>query len=248
VKQTLKRILGQLGYRIEGTRYTPRHLYRPECLRTLQFHDVICRHMFEYGQNCNFIQIGAFDGVSTDPLRRYIERCGWRGVMLEPQPGPAVRLRQLYNDNSNIVIVEAAVDSERSTRTLYTVEGDGLPEWSGGMASFDREQILRQDYLIPGIAKLIREVRVTCIPFSEIIAAHPDASRLDLLQIDAEGADGRILSWFPFDRLQPAIVHWEIKNMIISEQERALDLLCSHGYLVARSGGEDMLAVRDVIS
>lgn len=28
------------------------------------------------------------------------------------------------------------------------------------------------------------------------------------------------------------------------EQEVALDLLCSHGYLISRSGGEDMLAVR----
>jgi hypothetical protein len=28
------------------------------------------------------------------------------------------------------------------------------------------------------------------------------------------------------------------------EQEAALDLMCGYGYLIARSGGEDMLAVR----
>jgi hypothetical protein len=58
-----------MGYRIEGTRYTPQHLYRPECLRRLQFDDVICRYMFDHGEACNFIQVGAYDGVSTDPLR-----------------------------------------------------------------------------------------------------------------------------------------------------------------------------------
>jgi hypothetical protein len=128
-------------------------------------------------------------------------------------------------------------------RTLYTVESDSLPNWVGGMASFDREQILRQDYLIPGIEKLIRELPVECIPFSGVIKTLADGTRLDLLQIDAEGADGRILSLFPFDRIKPAIVHWEIKNMTRLEQETALDLLCSHQYLIARSGGEDMLAV-----
>lgn len=243
VKQAAKQFLARFGYRVEGTRYTPRHLYRPECLRSLQFDDVICRYMFEHGPACNFIQVGAYDGVSTDPLNRYIARCGWRGVMLEPQPGPAAQLRQLYKDNPDIVVLEAAVDSERATRPLYTVVGDGLPVWAGGMASFDRTQILRQNYLFSGIERLIREVPVACITFADVLDAHPAATAIDLLQIDAEGADGRILSLFPFDRQKPAIVHWEIKNMTTRQQETALDLLCGHGYRVARSGGEDMLAV-----
>ena len=67
--------------------------------------------------------------------------------------------------------------------------------------------------------------------------------RLDLLQIDAEGADGYLLSMFPFERVKPAIIQWEVKNMTRAQQEGALDLLGAHGYLVARSGGEDMLAV-----
>jgi hypothetical protein len=61
-----------MGYRVEGTRYTPRHL-EPDMLCRLEFDDVICRHMFESGQDCVFIQIGAYDGISTDPLRKYIE-------------------------------------------------------------------------------------------------------------------------------------------------------------------------------
>jgi FkbM family methyltransferase len=243
VKQAIKQLLDRMGYRIEGTHYTPHHLYRSECLRALQFDDVICRYMFDHGEICNFIQVGAYDGISTDPLRRYVERCRWRGVMLEPQPGPAAQLRHLYTDNPNIVIIEAAVDSKHGTRTLYTVDCETLPKWAGGMASFDRGQILRQDYLIPGIEKYLRELQVDCIPFSEVIDAHPDGSHLDILQIDAEGADGRILSWFPFDKMKPAIVHWEVKNMTKQQQEKALDLLCSQGYLIARSGDEDMLAL-----
>jgi FkbM family methyltransferase len=212
VKQALKQLLGRFNYHVEGTRYTPRHLFRPECVRTLQFHDVICRYMFEHGQICTFIQVGAYDGVSTDPLRRYIQRSGWRGVMVEPQPVPAVELRELYKGNANIIVVEAAVEGERMARTLYTVDSDNLPKWAGGMASFDRGHILKQGYLFPGIEKYIRELRVDCLPFAEIIESLPSRARLDLLQIDAEGADGRSIM-VSFDRLKPAIVHWEIKNM-----------------------------------
>jgi FkbM family methyltransferase len=201
--------------------------------------------MFEHGEACNFIQVGAFDGLTADPLYRYIDRCRWRGVMLEPQPALAAKLRQLYKDNSNIVILEAAVDSEHTTRTLYTVDSDTFPNWAAGLASFNRDHILRHDWVLPGIEKSIREIRVSCIPFSEIIESRPGGDGLDVLQIDAEGADGRILSLFPFDRLRPAIVHWEIKNMTKPEQESALDLLCANGYLISRSGDEDMLAVLD---
>ena len=206
------------------------------------FDDVVCRHMFEVGPELTFVQIGAYDGVSTDPLRKYIERCGWSGVMLEPQPRPANQLRALYRHNPKIVILEAALDSERRKRNLYTIEAGGFPEWAGGMASFDRNHILRQKYLIEGLEGMVRELRVDCVIFDDILDYLPE-NRLDLLQIDAEGADGQILLLFPFERLKPAIIHWEIKNMTRSQQEQALDRVITHGYRVSRSGGEDALAV-----
>jgi FkbM family methyltransferase len=242
VKALLRKALRGIGYDVQGVRYTPRQLLEPERLRLLEFDDVVCRHMHERGPECVFIQVGAYDGVSTDPLHKYIAACGWRGVMLEPQPRPVERLRQLYAEHDRIVVLEAAVDAERGARSLYAVECDELPAWAGGMASFDRAHIVKHDYLIPGIAAKIRELKVDCITFADVLDQLPE-DRLDLLQIDAEGADGYLLSLFPFERLKPAIVQWEIKNLSRAQQEAALDLLCGHGYRVARSGGEDMLAV-----
>jgi FkbM family methyltransferase len=247
VKQSIRALLARLGYRVEGIRYTPRHLLDPQGLRSLEFDDVVCRHMYENGAECIFVQVGAYDGVSTDPLRKYIARSGWRGVMLEPQPGPADQLRTLYPEGSGVVVMEAALDRERGTRTLYTVEPDGLPKWAGGMASFDRAHILKHEYLIPGIAGLVRERRVPCVTFDDVLR-HLPGDRLDVLQIDAEGADGYLLSLFPFGRIRPAIVHWEIKNMTRAEQEDTLDLLRGRGYRIARSGAEDMLAVLESIA
>jgi FkbM family methyltransferase len=241
MKRLIRAMLGMVGYRIEGIRYTPRQFYNPAVARTLTFDDVVCRHMFEVGPGLTFVQVGAYDGVSGDPLRKYIERCGWRGVMLEPQPRPANHLRALYRDNPKIVILEAALDSERRTRNLYTIESDAVPKWAGGMASFNRDQLLKQCYLIEGLEGMVREVRVNCVIFDDVLNYLP-ANGLDLLQIDAEGADGHILSLFPFDRFKPAIIHWEIKNMTVIQQEEALERIIAHGYRVSRSGGEDAVA------
>jgi FkbM family methyltransferase len=242
VKALIRQALRRVGYNVEGVRYTPRQLLEPKLLRVLQFDDVVCRRMHEHGRQFSFIQVGAYDGVSTDPLRKYVAACGWRGVMLEPQPGPAARLRELYDGNDAVVVLEAALDGKRGTRSLYTVECDELPRWAGGMASFERQHLLKHDYLLPGIADKIRELTVSCVTFDDVLARLP-GDALDLLQIDAEGADGYLLSLFPFDRLRPAIVQWECKNMSRAQQEAALERLCGYGYRVARSGDEDMLAV-----
>jgi FkbM family methyltransferase len=242
VKAWVRQRLRDIGYDVQGVRYTPRQLLDPALLRVVELDDILCRHMFEHGEACVFIQVGAYDGVSTDPLRKYIARCGWRGVMLEPQPGPAAQLRALYEGSPDIVVMQAAVDETSRQRSLYTVECDELPKWAGGMASFDRAHLEKHDYLIPGLAQKIRELTVDCVTFDDVLGKLP-GGRLDLLQIDAEGADGYLLSLFPFDRARPAIVHWEVKNMTRAQQEATLDQLCGLGYRVCRSGGEDMLAV-----
>ncbi|MEJ8572830.1 FkbM family methyltransferase [Microbaculum marinum] len=242
MKEVIRSVLSALGYRVEGIRYTPRQLLDPNRRRELRFDDVICRHMFEHGQECIFIQVGAYDGISTDPLYKYVGRCGWRGVLLEPQPRSAASLRQLYQDNDKIAVLEAALDRQRGRRILYTVATDDLPDWAGGMASFYREHLLKHEYLLPGVGERVREVPVDCVTFDDVLERLP-GDKLDLLQIDAEGADGEIIALFPFDRVMPSIVHWEIKNLSRTEQESVLELLGGHGYLVARSGCEDMLAV-----
>jgi hypothetical protein len=66
-----------------------------------------------------------------------------------------------------------------------------------------------------------------------------------IFSIDAEGSDAYLLSLFPFDHVQPAIVHWEVKHYTKTEKEDCLDRLAGFGYRFAPSDGEDMMAVLD---
>lgn len=242
MKRLLKAAFAALGYSVQGTRYTPRQFLDPACLRVIEFSDVIARRMLEIGPELVFIQIGAFDGIMADPLRKYIEKYGWSGVLVEPQARAAHKLRELYGGNHRIVVLQAALDRECGTRTLFTVESETAPTWAGGMASFQREHIVKHAVLIPGIETMVREEKVDCITFHEVLAKLP-SERIDLLQLDAEGSDAYLLSLFPFDRVRPAIVHWEIKHYTRSEKEDCLDRLARFGYRFAPSGGEDMMAV-----
>lgn len=242
MKQFVRNVIDRIGYRIEGIRYTPRQFLDRKLVRELKFDDIVCKRMYEKGRAFTFIQIGAYDGISTDPIQKYIEPCGWRGVMLEPQPGPAAKLRRLYENYKGVEILEAALDVTSGFRSLYTVESDSLPAWAGGMASFSKNHILNHAYLIPEIRSMVRELTVPCVTFDEVLERLRPGT-LDLLQIDAEGADGFIVSLFPFEQISPAIIHFESKNMSREEQENTLQLLVDRGYLVSRSGDEDTLAV-----
>jgi FkbM family methyltransferase len=244
MKNKVKSFLETLGYHMQSTRYCPRQLLRPAMVRVVELDDVICRRMIERGPALTFIQVGVFDGVTADPLHKYIAKQGWRGILVEPQARAAGQLRDRYRGNDRIAVLQAALDSGGGTRTLFTVTSEAAPAWAGGMASFDRQTICKHTDLIPGLGTMIGEETVKCVSFDDVFRLLPDG-RLDLLQIDTEGADAHILSMFPFDRVRPAIVHWEIKHLNIAQQEETLGMLRAHGYRFARSGGENMLAVLD---
>lgn len=242
MKRLLKNLFARLGYHIQGTRYHPRQLLDPGHLRTIEFDDVVCRRMFECGAQFVFVQVGAFDGQTRDPLRKYIDRCAWRGVLIEPQSHAASRLRDLYRQNERIVVLQAVLDRAHGRRTLYTVASENAPDWAGGLASLDRATILKHSDLVPGLEQMIREEVVDAVPFDEVLD-RLGSKRLDLLQIDAEGADAELLCLFPLDRVQPAIIHWEVKHLSKRQREECLERLAAFGYRFASSGHENMMAV-----
>src|SRR5437879_2416236 len=99
MKTMLKSLLATSGYRVQGTRCCPRQLLEPEHIRAVEFDDVVCRHMFECGREIMFIQVGAYDGITLDPLRKYNcqLRLAWR--LAGAATGARKRLRDLYADN-----------------------------------------------------------------------------------------------------------------------------------------------------
>lgn len=244
VKEIVRRALWRLGYRLECVRETPLYLAERQHARRLQFDDVVCRRIVESQLPLSFVQIGAYDGVLADPLRKYIDRFAWTGVMLEPQASAVDCLRALYANNPRIVIVNAAIDRAVGKRTLHTIKGESVPEWARGLASFQPGTIIKHHKYIPEIASMMHAEQVNCVTFTEVLNLLP-RNDLDVLQIDTEGADAEILNMFPLDSIQPKIIHWEIKHLSKIRLDECMERLAKYKYKFALSGGEDMVAIRD---
>ena len=47
-------------------------------------------------ENISFVQIGANDGEMDDPINKYVNSCGWSGIMVEPDFYYFQQLRNKY--------------------------------------------------------------------------------------------------------------------------------------------------------
>ena len=164
LRYLLQVILAARGYQLQGIRYKRQLLNRAHLL-VLEFDDCICRHIFEAGPELTFIQVGAFDGIVGDPLRKYVLKCGWRGILIEPQARAAGKLRELYSGNDRIIVLQAALDRKSGNRKIFTVDPQNGPSWVGGLASFELKTILKHSDLVPSLETMIREDTVNCVTF-----------------------------------------------------------------------------------
>jgi FkbM family methyltransferase len=72
------------------------------------------------GERLNFIQVGANDGKSENPLYRYILNYPWHGILVEPQPDIFGKLCENYAAIANRLIFEnIAIAKGLSTVAMY---------------------------------------------------------------------------------------------------------------------------------
>jgi len=224
MKEHIQRWLGKAGYRIERLR-------PPLPGVSLFVLDYVLQILNQRrAGEVSFVQIGANDGMQEDPCYAWINRFPWRGVLVEPQPRLAARLRALHRDNSRIRVEQAIIADAPGAATLYYLrETDGTPEWASGIASMSRQAITQHRGEIPGFDALLAEAVLPAVTLAQLLAKYAIAS-LDYLQIDAEGADYRILQSIDFAQVKPAVIAYEHANLTPEENAACRALLALHGY------------------
>lgn len=208
----------------------------------LTFEDVL---EFQYARSRRFLflTVGAFDGLANDPVSRFVRSHDCHGILLEPQPAVYARLCANYQDFPRFTLLNAAIDEASGSRTLYYVpDGNAsLPGWTQQIASFQLEHLLKHEADAPGLSACVQSQEIQTISFDDLL----DTNRLraiDVLQIDAEGMDGQLLKWFPFERLRPAVLHYETTHLSSAEHRAVRTRLEGFGYFVreADSPSDDM--------
>jgi len=251
VAQTMARFLPR-GLRGRGrdwfeTRFrgTPPAMLRYRTFELSLDLDMVLSHYRVEHPEVRYLQVGAFDGVSGDPIYPLIERHALQGIVIEPQKDAFERLNANYARFPHFQFVNAAIAGHDGRSNLFRIRpGARGPEWLHQIASFDRNVLMSRAHMVTNLESMIETEQVRCLTF-ETLFKETGIEYVDLLQVDAEGFDAEILRLFNIPLRRPAIVRFEHTHLSIADHEKSIGLLVSQGYRVAASGS-DTLAYRAI--
>ncbi|MBY0360176.1 MAG: FkbM family methyltransferase [Candidatus Obscuribacterales bacterium] len=177
-----------------------------------------------------FVQIGAADGISNDPLFHLIKTKKWKGILVEPVPYLYDKLQHNYADCTDLIFENVAISNKEEIRDFWFPQNiNGQPEWFYQLGSFSRDVILKHADAIPDLDKMIDRVSLPCISLSSLLKRNK-ITKFDVLLIDTEGYDFEIIKQIDFSFCKPKIIIYEHKHLKTQDQKACLHYLKEHGY------------------
>lgn len=183
-----------------------------------------------------FVQVGAHDGKTLDPVYSWTSKSNWRGLLIEPQPDVMEKLRTNYSDNPRVAFERCVVAPWDGVASFWRFRpGQGLPYHSTMLASLSRDWVERNTH---GYEGAVEELSVPARTPEHLAKVHGFVD-VNLLQVDAEGADSFVVRGFLAAGVRPDVIHFEDPD---ANKELEADLV-GHGYKVYHDGA-DTLAVK----
>jgi FkbM family methyltransferase len=176
-----------------------------------------------------FVQVGACDGVSGDPVHDLIKKGRMRAVLIEPIEQSFAKLRAVYEGVPNVTTVQAAIGQRDGLATLYRVKegASSIPDnWSVQLASFNKLHLLRHG--VP--ADEIDEVTVPCLTLQSLVEQF-GLERIDILQIDTEGFDAEIVNMSLDLPFVPECINFENVHLQPKAIQQVFERLKECGYV-----------------
>lgn len=181
----------------------------------------------------SFLQVGGFDGQANDPILPLVRKYGLRGVIAEPQPAAFGALSRVYAEHSQVTLVNAAVSKVDEVRDFHSVDGG-----PSQVASFDRGHLRRHG--IPE-SRIVTQP-VECLTVATLLR-RAGLSRVDVVQIDAEGYDFEIIKSIDLAGLAPLVLRFEHAHLSNRDADACVALLAGHGYRLITER-RDLVAIR----
>ena len=140
-----------------------------------------------------YVDIGAhhpFD-LSNTALLYHL---GWRGLNIDAMPGSMNVFHEYRKEDINL---EVAISDVPGKGTFYMWSSPGL---NGFLDEKTVEAHLARGQTLLGKAEVI------CRPINDVLAEHVGDRTIDLMNLDAEGLDIRILRSLDLDRWRPTLI------------------------------------------
>jgi len=154
------------------------------------FEDVLLRRIFGNAFDGFFVDVGAAHPVMENDL--YALYCqGWSGVNVEPNAAWFADIQRLRPRDRNLNI---ALSDREEERIYYEVVDTGLSTLDAGEAARCREQGWQ-----------VIEHRLQTRTLASILDEQPPA-RFDVLKVDVEGFEERVLLGNDWERFRPSLI------------------------------------------
>ncbi len=198
------------------------------------------------GQATQIVQIGSNDGKTGDPLYELFQKNPlWTGLFVEPIPYLFERLQANYTDKSRFRLENVAINQGEQL-PFYWVDAKAkqtfpdLPYWYDQLGSFDKDNIIKG--LGERIEDFIISETLEGITLPRLLERNA-IKNIDILHIDAEGYDWKILSQLDLSIYQSKFILFEYHHLSKDELQAAQDFL-SKNYILLHIG-IDLLAVHN---
>jgi FkbM family methyltransferase len=145
--------------------------------------DIICLLLARGKKDGFFVEFGACDGILISNTQLLERQFGWKGILSEPVPSWHQRLRK----NRKCII---------DTRCVWAESGKKI-----SFGEFANDEYMTQSGIIDtGFNNNIsKQYEVDTISLGDLLREHKAPSHIDMLSVDTEGSEFKILEAFPFE-------------------------------------------------
>lgn len=160
--------------------------------------DVVLLRVFADRRDGFFVDVGAGEPDSGSLTKNLVDRLGWRGVNIEPQPDSFVRLVAARPRDVNLCV---AVDTKPGHVVLHRIlPAPGL-EGGAGLSTLDTR--ILDMHRRTGWRSERLEVEV--VTLQSVLEAHA-FPEFDLLKVDVEGREAAVLTSADLRHWRPRVV------------------------------------------
>ncbi|MCU1247627.1 MAG: hypothetical protein JWQ49_656 [Edaphobacter sp.] len=109
-----------------------------------------------------FVQIGANNGLTDDPILQFVTKYHWHGVLVEPQPQVFQQLLKNYEQEKQPTFENAAIADQNGTARLFVADhGDENADLTV-FASLKKDALIRglDNPQAAGVEVQVQEVEV----------------------------------------------------------------------------------------
>jgi FkbM family methyltransferase len=184
-----------------------------------------------YNVDFFFIQVGANDGRSYDPIYELVTQHELAGLAIEPLPDMYELLKNTYLKYPKVRTANFAIHRTEKEVTLYRVRANAdVADWAHGIASLDPSHHHRSNTR----SDLIVAEKVPALSLKEVFERF-GIKKFDFLQVDAEGYDAEIIRMLLETDIRPNIIQFEYGygNMCRKELLELVERLFESGYWIS---------------